>query len=300
MKAGFMIGGAIFAVLWGVTPANSQVVRPQVTVTPSATQNLTEAWRTSGFRAPESVAYDAATRTLLVSNLAVDFSAPPPGAGPAPPREEPTDGYITQVGLDGKVIKERFIDGLDRPSGLTVKDGTLWVLAGDVVEIDLATQRIRQTYKRPEGAGRLTDLRVADDGRIFVTNMYDATIFVLENGHVSEWLKDEQLGRPNGIVISGGTMFVNASGTTKAIDIATKKITPYGTAGVTGAGDDLVPVPGGLLAAAFQNTILVDSEGKVTQVLPEGANGLEYLPGEELIVVTFLRKGEIAAYKAQF
>jgi hypothetical protein len=246
------------------------------------------------------VAYDAATRTLLVTNLAVNFSSPPPAPGGPPAREEPTDGYITQVGLDGKVIKERFIDGLDRPSGLTAKDGTLWVLAGDLIEIDLATQRVRNTFKRPEGAGRLTDLRVADDGRVFVTDMYDATIFVLEKGRLTEWLKDDQLGRPNGIVIAGGTIFVNASGTTKAIDIATRKITPYGTAGMTGAGDDLVPVPGGLLAAAFQNTIMVDKEGKVTQVLPVAVNGLEYLPREGLLLVTFLRKGEIAAYKAQF
>jgi hypothetical protein len=300
MKARFAMGIAAFAAVCAAAPALSQAPRPQVTVAASAKQDLTEIWRTPGFRAPESVAFDPASRTLLVTNLAVNLAGPPPAAGGPPVREEATDGYVTQVGLDGKVIKERFVDGLDRPSGLTIKGGTLWVLAGDLVEIDLATQRIRNTFKRPEGAGRLTDLRVADDGRIFVTDMYDATIFVLERGQLTEWLKDAQLGRPNGIVIAGGTLFVNASGTTKAIDIATRKITPYGTAGVTGAGDDLVPVPGGLLAAAYQDTILVDKDGKVTQVLPIGVNGLEYVPAEELIVVTFLRKGEIAAYKARF
>jgi len=146
----------------------------------------------------------------------------------------------------------------------------------------------------------LTDVRVARDGRLFITDMNSGSIFVLDKGQMSLWMKESQFGRVNGIVIDGGTLYVNCSGTIKAIDIATKKITPYGTDGVTGAGDDLIPVPGGLLAAAFQNTILVDKAGKVTQVLPIGVNGLEYVADQKLIVATFLRNGELAAYKAQF
>lgn len=341
MRTGLAIAALMVAAILGATPALAQFQRPEVTAPATATLDIPEVWRTDGFKAPESVAYEPASKTLLVSNIAVTFAAPPAGGAPggappgggapggAPPTggvppggaapggappggapgaggaptvvEEPTDGYISQVGLDGTVIKERFVDGLDRPSGLTVSGDTLWVLAGDVYEIDLATQQTRNIYARPEGIGRLTDVRVADDGRVFVTDMYDATIFVIENGQLTEWLKDEaQLNRVNGLVIDGGTLYVNVSGKIKQIDIATKAISPYGTDDVTGAGDDLIAVPGGLLAAAFGNTILVDAAGTVTQVLPAGVNGLEYVPDEKLIVVTQLRDNQIAAYQAPF
>jgi hypothetical protein len=35
-------------------------------------------------------------------------------------------------------------------------------------------------------------------------------------------------------------------------------------------------------------------------VLPIAVNGLEYVADQKLIVATFLRNGELAAYKAQF
>src|ERR1700754_3476259 len=91
---------------------------------PATAQQLTEAWRATGFMTPESVSYDAGTGAAYVSNInSPDMS----GNG---------QGYITKLGLDGKVIEEKFAEGLNAPKGTFVADGKLWV-AGveELVEI---------------------------------------------------------------------------------------------------------------------------------------------------------------------
>jgi hypothetical protein len=282
---------------------------------PASAQEATELWRLDGFAAPESVSYDPGTGTLFVSNLAVDVSnfgkrpapagdAPAQGAEtppPPPPAPEAPKGYITQVSLDGKILKERFVDNLAAPGGNTVVDGALWQLAGNLLKIDIASATVVETFVRPpEIKGLLPDVAIAADGRAFVTSMGGA-IYLAENGTLVPWLEDPSLAGSNGIVIDGKTIYVAAGTAIKAIDLDTKQISDYGAATPLETLDDLRMIPTGMLVSSGGKVVEVRPEGAVAQPFEsEGVAGVGYAANENIVVVTRLVGGEVIAYKANF
>jgi hypothetical protein len=280
-------------------------------VLPASAQEATELWRLDGFAAPESVSYDPGTGTLFVSNLAVDLSAPraapaAPAAGteaapPPPPASEEPKGYVTQVGLDGTIIKERFIDKIAAPGGNVIVDGVLWQLAGNLLKIDIATATVLETFVRPaEIKGLLPDVAIAADGRAFVTGMGGA-IYLAENGTLVPWLEDASLAGANGIVIDGNTIYVAAGTAIKAVDIDSKQITDYGTATQLEKLDDIRMIPTGMLVSAGGQVVSVTPEGAVTQPFEsEGVAGVGYVEDQNIVVITRLAGGEVIAYKADF
>lgn len=80
-----------------------------------------------GFKFPESVAYDANAKILYVS----EFVSEPK------PTQKDGKGRISKVGLDGKVIEQRFLpaDGqtLNKPKGIWVAGDRLWTTDIDSV-----------------------------------------------------------------------------------------------------------------------------------------------------------------------
>lgn len=268
---------------------------------PTLAQELTEAWRIGGFAAPESVSYDPGTNSLFVSNVnSPDFSAN-------------GQGYVTQVALDGTVIAEKFVEGLNAPKGTFVSAGTLYVAGVDeLVEIDIASATITERYPAP-GAPFLNDIAVADDGRVFVAETATNSIYVLENGALTQWLADPQLTGPNGLVIDGGALIVALLGdisggfenmqpaNIKSVDLATKAVTDYGSAAPIG-GLDGIELYEGAVAVTDNPTgrlLAVARDGTVTELAAPGAGAadFEYVPGERLFVVPVLNTGEVVAYR---
>ncbi|MCC6984068.1 MAG: hypothetical protein IT535_12405 [Bauldia sp.] len=268
---------------------------------PTLAQELTEAWRIGGFAAPESVSYDPGTNSLFVSNVnSPDFSAN-------------GQGYVTQVALDGTVIAEKFVEGLNAPKGTFVSAGTLYVAGVDeLVEIDIASATITERYPAP-GSPFLNDIAVADDGRVFVAETATNSIYVLENGALTQWLADPQLTGPNGLVIDGGALIVALLGdisggfenmqpaNIKSVDLATKAVTDYGSAAPIG-GLDGIELYEGAVAVTDNPTgrlLAVARDGTVTELAAPGAGAadFEYVPGERLFVVPVLNTGEVVAYR---
>ena len=91
----------------------------------------------SGFVFPESVGCDPTERVLYVSQF---------GGTELKPAEKDGKGYISKVGLDGKVIAQRAFDEvLNKPKGLWVDGGRLWVTDIDSVWIfDTKTRKGRK------------------------------------------------------------------------------------------------------------------------------------------------------------
>src|SRR4051812_30804906 len=89
-----------------------------------------------GFTFPESVAYDAKEKVLYVGNF---------GGQKLAPAEKDGLGYISKVGLNGKVIEEKVFpvkdgEALNKPKGIWIQGDRLWVTDIDVVWIfDLKT-----------------------------------------------------------------------------------------------------------------------------------------------------------------
>jgi hypothetical protein len=93
-----------------------------------------------GFAFPESVACDAKGKALYVSNFGSKLA----------PAEKDAAGYISKLGLDGKVIEKNFLPGakgekLNKPKGIWVKGNRLWTTDIDVVWVfDLKTKQGRK------------------------------------------------------------------------------------------------------------------------------------------------------------
>jgi hypothetical protein len=104
-------------------------------------------WRVSsdqtvgGFKFPESAAYDPKGKVLYVGNF---------GGEKLAPAEKDGQGYISKVGLDGKVIEARWVpakggEAMNKPKGIWIAGERLWVTDIDAVWIfDLKTRKGRK------------------------------------------------------------------------------------------------------------------------------------------------------------
>ena len=112
-----------------------------------ATAASAQGWRVSsdqtvgGFKFPESAAYDAKGKVLYVGNF---------GGEKLAPAEKDGQGYISKVGLNGKVIEERWVpakggEPMNKPKGIWIQGERLWVTDIDAVWIfDLKTKKGRK------------------------------------------------------------------------------------------------------------------------------------------------------------
>jgi sugar lactone lactonase YvrE len=110
-------------------------------------QSAAAQWRVSseqtvgGFKFPESAAYDARRKVLYVGNF---------GGEKLAPAEKDGLGYISKVGLNGKVMEERVFpakDGekMNKPKGIWIQGERLWVTDIDALWIfDLRTKKQRR------------------------------------------------------------------------------------------------------------------------------------------------------------
>jgi hypothetical protein len=106
-----------------------------------------QGWRVSsdqtvgGFKFPESAAYDAKAKVLYVGNF---------GGEKLAPAEKDGQGYISKVGLNGKVIEERWVpvkggEPMNKPKGIWIQGDRLWVTDIDAVWIfDTKTRKGRK------------------------------------------------------------------------------------------------------------------------------------------------------------
>lgn len=93
----------------------------------------------TGFKFPESIAYDPQGKVLYVSQFISALK----------PTEKDGQGMISKVSLDGKILEQRFLpagsDVLNKPKGIWVAGDRLWVTDIDAVWVfDLKSRRGRK------------------------------------------------------------------------------------------------------------------------------------------------------------
>ena len=92
--------------------------------TSHAQHSVTKLWSTdSTLAVPESVLYDAQNKLLYTSLI----NGKPDSADGI--------GGIAKVGLDGKIINDKWVTGLDAPKGLGKYGNTLY--AADLTQVDV-------------------------------------------------------------------------------------------------------------------------------------------------------------------
>ena len=224
-------------------------------------------WTVSqGLQAPESVYFDADSGYLFLSQI---------GDGGAKGKDG--DGWISKLTTDGKMVKNKWITGLNSPQGLRSHDGMLWVSDIDrIVGIDIMDGKISQTVTVSD-AEFLNDLACGPDGSIYVADMLPSRIYQYKNSKISVLAEGKRFESPNGLLVHNGKLIIAAWGreiqddfTTKtpgrllAIDLATRRaisITKTSTGNLDGVEAD---GKDGFIVTDFMG-------GKVLQISTDGA-----------------------------
>jgi glucose/arabinose dehydrogenase len=169
----------------------------------SAAAAPAEVWRVAGLSSPESVLFDATGNVLYVSNVAGD-----PGA-------KDGKGFISRLSTDGKVLDLEWATGLDAPKGLAQVGDKLYVSDIDrLVAIDTKTGAIAKQYPAA-GAKFLNDVAADERGRVFVSDMVNNQIWLLDGEQFAVWLEDAKLENPNGLKVAGDKLIVASWGAMK-------------------------------------------------------------------------------------
>ena len=128
---------------------------------------------------------------------------------------------------DGKMVKDKWVTGLNSPKGLRSHDGTLWVSDIDqIVSIDISRGNITQTVKVPD-AEFLNDLACGPDGSVYVADMLPSRIYQYKDSKISVLAEGEQVESPNGLLVNGGKLIIAAWGHDIQDDFSTKTCLLY-------------------------------------------------------------------------
>ncbi len=159
---------------------------------------LEKKWELAGFNNPESIVLDNKNNVLYVSNVNGN------------PGDKDGNGFISKVSSDGKIITLKWVEGLNAPKGMVISKGKLYVAdINDIVSIDIATGKILNRYVA-QGSTFLNDLTADKKGNIYASNTFGfSAIYKLNTkGIVSEFIKDDALQMPNGLLVDGKSLLV--------------------------------------------------------------------------------------------
>ena len=254
-----------------------------------------------GVQAPESAYYDAASRSLFVSQM---------GAGGATGKDG--DGFVSRLDVAGTVLEHRWATGLNAPKGMRAHDGTLWVADVDrLVAIRVATGEIAREVAVP-GAKFLNDVACDGDGAVYVSDMVTGRIHRYRDGRLSVFAEGDALGHPNGLLVEGDRLIVASWGHGLGADFGTE--TPGGVFALdlkTRARTDLTAEPLGNLdgiEADGQGGYIVTDwvAGKVFRVangaartllsLPKGAADVAFLTDTRRLIVPEMLENKVTAF----
>jgi hypothetical protein len=269
-------------------------------VQPTTTARALELrWAADGFVHPTSVLLHPDGDKLLISN----------GDGPA--HQADGRGFISLLSLNGDLLNERFIDGLDAPTGMASVDGVLYV--ADLMRLrlfDLASGRPLGQISPPD-AQRLTHLTAGADGRIFASDPYAATIYSISNGRAVRWSGSEQLSAPRALVVVGGELVIAdgratpgsqrsdaGQGGLKAIDLHSGLLRQLNHELDHGVHDGLAATEEGFFLSS-------STEGRLYKIDAFGDETLLFLvPGiadfilvGDLLIIPFTYDGLVRAYR---
>ena len=254
------------------------------------------------FLQPESVLFDHDRDLLFVSNI---------NGGPT---EKNGQGFISTVGLDGRIAKLHWLDGLNAPKGMARIGKRLFVSDIDaLVEIDIEAERIVARYPASD-ARFLNDLAADDEGRVYVSDMMTNRIYRLEDGRFEPWVDSPRLAGPNGLAIVGANLYVGCWGAMEAdfstkvpghvlrISLLDRQITDFGADRPVGNLDGIEAFDdGSLLASDWMagGLMRIAADGHVERLDPlaQGSADIGYDPGSRTVWVPMMKHGKVIAIR---
>jgi len=237
----------------------------------------------------ESVLYDKNADVLYVADIA------------GKPDSADGVGFISKLGLDGKIVDAQWVKGLNAPKGMGIANGKLFVAdIAEIVEIDLATGAVTKKYP-VEGAKFLNDITTDASGKVYVSDSNTGAISVLENGTVTSYLTG--LDGVNGLLADGDT-FLAASfsgGTLNTVDaskqVVLKADSVENADGIEAVGD------GGYLVSSWNGKVTYVGADGSTKVILDTTSGkvsaadIEYIQEKKLLLIPTFFGNKVVAYE---
>lgn len=270
----------------------------------SAKAGLEVVWKVSeGLKSPESIYLDADSGFLFLSQIGDGGGAKKDG-----------DGWISKLAVDGKMVENKWVTGLNAPKGIRSHKGTLYVSDIDrVVAIDIAKGEIKQEIAVP-GATFLNDLATGPDGAVYVSDMVKSRVIRIIEGRPSVFLEGEKIQHPNGLMVHDGHLILggwgigfnedfstDTQGQLLKVNLESKEmsaITPKPTGYLDGIEVD---GKGGFLVTDWRagKLLRISKKGKtrVLQTFPRGLADHAYLIDRQLLILPEMMEGTLTAYR---
>lgn len=242
----------------------------------------------------ESAVYDAVNNRIYASVIG---------------DREKGDGSIATVGIDGTLINIAFVSGLDDPKGIAITKDRLFVSDVTVlIEADLKTGAIIKRHSA-DGIQFLNDVAIAPDGSIYVSDTSTSEIYKLAtDGNFSLWLANEDLDRPNGLLVQGNTMYVASwgsapeGGRVSKIDMTSQVITPISD--IIGNLDGIRPFDDNHFLISDWNsgkTHLMAMDGSTEEVVQVGQSvgDIAYIKDKKLLLLPMNKQSRLLFYRLE-
>jgi sugar lactone lactonase YvrE len=252
-----------------------------------AQHSLERLWATDTvLTRPESVLYDASSKSLFVSNIG--------------DMQKEGTGSISKIGPDGKIIKRYWIKGLTAPKGLGIYKNKLYAAeTKSVAVIDLSTATIVQRIP-VEGAEMLNDISIDEKGTVYVSDTRRNRVHKIENGKPTVYL--ENMNSANGLLAKGNNLYI-LTGTTLQIADENKKLSTLAD-GIEGGADGIEMIGAHeFIVTGWGGVIYYVNDDGSKQVLSDtrdrkiNAADLGYDPVSGTIYIPEMTQNCVVAYK---
>jgi sugar lactone lactonase YvrE len=258
-------------------------------------------WEVKGLAQPESVVQDPTTGSIYVSNIAGAIM------------QKDGNGFIARLRPDGTIIEREWVKGLNAPTGMALRDRTLYVADVDeLIEINVASGEIAKRYPA-KGAIFLNDVAVAEDGTVYVSDTPMNTIWRLKDGALEPWLANDALNGPNGLLPQGDKLIVASFGKLPGegqneelggllvVNIEDQSVSKLGGGQPIGNLEGLQLLqPGPYLVTDWAAGVLyrVDAKSKADRLikLSKGSADLIYLPDKKTVLIPIMLSNTLVAY----
>ena len=253
---------------------------------------LTKAWESDTIlHTPESVLYDRANNVLYVSNI-----------GGVPPIKKDGDGFISKVGLDGKIIDLKWATGFDAPKGMALMGSTLYVTDIDRLNaIDTKTGKTIETWKVP-GSAFLNDVAVTADSVVYFTDSETVTVHRLRKGKFTVVHGDTALAGVNGVYVDGDNLVFSGYGSGHVYTLNTNDQKVKQVATNIPNGDGIERYRDGWIVSNWDGEVYhIDNAGKVTEILDTkdqklNSADIEVIEEKNMLIVPTFFGDRIVAY----
>jgi hypothetical protein len=251
-------------------------------------EGIVEAWALKGpFAMPESAVYDPAGGVCYVSNYFNEG------------RE-----YISKISPAGEVLAREWVTGLRMPTGMCVKNGTLYAVDRTGLNvIDVSKAKIEEKIPLP-GVRNPNDVAVDGDGNLYISDTPGNAVYRYSGGRLEKWL--EGLDGPNGLCCERGRLLVGQNGGILAAALGSGEVTLIANFEPGSNIDGLeLDGRGNILASDYRGKMyVVHPDGTKTRLLDTSTPGASiadfaFIPGREVVIIPTLADNAVVAYSCK-